>query len=73
MSFLQKAVTRVLQIISRRVNSMMDGDHKIAFDFLRYFNCSIRTKRINVPVVRNAENLTRGAEADIKKISNQSA
>jgi 2-oxoglutarate dehydrogenase E2 component (dihydrolipoamide succinyltransferase) len=48
------------------VNSMMDGDHKIAFDFLWYFNCSIRTKGLMVPV-RNAENLTfRGVEGYIK-------
>jgi 2-oxoglutarate dehydrogenase E2 component (dihydrolipoamide succinyltransferase) len=32
MSFFTKAVTRALQLFPD-VNSMMDGDHKIAFDF----------------------------------------
>jgi 2-oxoglutarate dehydrogenase E2 component (dihydrolipoamide succinyltransferase) len=54
MSFFTKAaVTRALQLFPD-VNSMMDGDHKIAFDFV-IFNCSIRTKGLMVPVVRNAE------------------
>jgi 2-oxoglutarate dehydrogenase E2 component (dihydrolipoamide succinyltransferase) len=68
MSFFTKAVTRALKLYPD-VNSMMDGDYKIAYDFCD-INRSIRTKGLMVPVVRNAENLTfRGVEADIKRLA----
>jgi 2-oxoglutarate dehydrogenase E2 component (dihydrolipoamide succinyltransferase) len=64
MSFFTKAYQSVT-IISD-VNSMMDGDHKIAFDFCD-ISIAVSGPGLMVPVVRNAENLTfRGVEADIK-------
>ena len=69
MSFFTKAVTRALQLYPD-VNSMMDGDHKIAFDFCDISIAVSGPKGLMVPVVRNAENLTfRGIEADIKRLA----
>jgi len=69
MSFFTKAVTRALQLYPD-VNSMMDGDHKIAFDFCDISIAVSGPKGLMVPVVRNAENLTfRGVEADIKRLA----
>jgi 2-oxoglutarate dehydrogenase E2 component (dihydrolipoamide succinyltransferase) len=69
MSFFTKAVTRALQLYPD-VNSMMDGDHKIAFDFADISIAVSGPKGLMVPVVRNAENLTfRGIEADIKRLA----
>ena len=69
MSFFTKAVTRALQMYPD-VNSMMDGDHKIAFDFADISIAVSGPKGLMVPVVRNAENLTfRGIEADIKRLA----
>ncbi|GIZ09344.1 2-oxoglutarate dehydrogenase complex dihydrolipoyllysine-residue succinyltransferase [Flavobacterium sp. UMI-01] len=69
MSFFTKAVTRALQLYPD-VNSMMDGDHKIAFDFCDISIAVSGPKGLMVPVVRNAENLTfRGIEAEIKRLA----
>jgi 2-oxoglutarate dehydrogenase E2 component (dihydrolipoamide succinyltransferase) len=69
MSFFTKAVTRALKLYPD-VNSMMDGDHKIAFDFADISIAVSGPKGLMVPVVRNAENLTfRGVEADIKRLA----
>ena len=69
MSFFTKAVTRALQLYPD-VNSMMDGDYKIAFDFCDISIAVSGPKGLMVPVVRNAENLTfRGIEADIKRLA----
>ncbi|MCG9791693.1 2-oxoglutarate dehydrogenase complex dihydrolipoyllysine-residue succinyltransferase [Flavobacterium algicola] len=69
MSFFTKAVTRALQLYPD-VNSMMDGDHKIAFDFADISIAVSGPKGLMVPVVRNAENLTfRGVEAEIKRLA----
>ena len=69
MSFFTKAVTRALQLFPD-VNSMMDGDHKIAFDFCDISIAVSGPKGLMVPVVRNAENLTfRGVEAEIKRLA----
>ncbi|CAN1572599.1 AceF Pyruvate/2-oxoglutarate dehydrogenase complex, dihydrolipoamide acyltransferase (E2) component, and related enzymes [Flavobacteriaceae bacterium] len=69
MSFFTKAVTRALQLYPD-VNSMMDGDHKIAFDFCDISIAVSGPKGLMVPVVRNAENLTfRGVESDIKRLA----
>ena len=69
MSFFTKAVTRALQLYPD-VNSMMDGDHKIAFDFCDISIAVSGPKGLMVPVVRNAENLTfRGVEAEIKRLA----
>ena len=69
MSFFTKAVTRALQLYPD-VNSMMDGDYKIGFDFCDISIAVSGPKGLMVPVVRNAENLTfRGVEADIKRLA----
>ena len=69
MSFFTKAVTRALQLYPD-VNSMMDGDYKIGFDFCDISIAVSGPKGLMVPVVRNAENLTfRGIEADIKRLA----
>jgi 2-oxoglutarate dehydrogenase E2 component (dihydrolipoamide succinyltransferase) len=69
MSFFTKAVTRALELYPD-VNSMMDGDHKIAFDFTDISIAVSGPKGLMVPVVRNAENLTfRGVEAEIKRLA----
>jgi 2-oxoglutarate dehydrogenase E2 component (dihydrolipoamide succinyltransferase) len=69
MSFFTKAVTRALELYPD-VNSMMDGDHKLAFDFCDISIAVSGPKGLMVPVVRNAENLTfRGVEAEIKRLA----
>ncbi|KQB42827.1 2-oxoglutarate dehydrogenase complex dihydrolipoamide succinyltransferase [Flavobacterium daejeonense] len=69
MSFFTKAVTRALELFPD-VNSMMDGDHKIGFDFCDISIAVSGPKGLMVPVVRNAENLTfRGIEAEIKRLA----
>jgi 2-oxoglutarate dehydrogenase E2 component (dihydrolipoamide succinyltransferase) len=69
MSFFTKAVTRALELFPD-VNSMMDGDHKVAFDFCDISIAVSGPKGLMVPVVRNAENLTfRGVEAEIKRLA----
>jgi 2-oxoglutarate dehydrogenase E2 component (dihydrolipoamide succinyltransferase) len=69
MSFFTKAVTRALKMYPD-VNSMMDGDYKIAYDFCDISIAVSGPKGLMVPVVRNAENLTfRGVETDIKRLA----
>jgi 2-oxoglutarate dehydrogenase E2 component (dihydrolipoamide succinyltransferase) len=69
MSFFTKAVTRALQLFPD-VNSMIDGDHKIAYDFCDISVAVSGPKGLMVPVVRNAENLTfRGVESEIKRLA----
>ncbi|MFH7016424.1 2-oxoglutarate dehydrogenase complex dihydrolipoyllysine-residue succinyltransferase [Flavobacterium sp. FlaQc-47] len=69
MSFFTKAVTRALELYPD-VNSMMDGDYKIAYDFADISIAVSGPKGLMVPVVRNAENLTfRGVEAEIKRLA----
>ena len=69
MSFFTKAVTRALQLFPD-VNSMMDGDHKIAYDFADISIAVSGPKGLMVPVVRNAELLTfRGIESEIKRLA----
>ena len=69
MSFFTKAVTRALQLYPD-VNSMIDGDYKIAYDFCDISVAVSGPKGLMVPVVRNAENLTfRGVEAEIKRLA----
>jgi 2-oxoglutarate dehydrogenase E2 component (dihydrolipoamide succinyltransferase) len=68
MSFFTKAVTRALQLFPD-VNSMMDGDYKVAYDFADISIAVSGPKGLMVPVVRNAELLTfRGIEAEIKPL-----
>lgn len=69
MSFFTKAVTRALQLYPD-VNSMIDGDQKVSFDFCDISVAVSGPKGLMVPVVRNAENLTfRGVEAEIKRLA----
>jgi 2-oxoglutarate dehydrogenase E2 component (dihydrolipoamide succinyltransferase) len=69
MSFFTKAVTRALALYPD-VNSMMDGDYKIGYDFCDISIAVSGPKGLMVPVVRNAENMTfRGIEADIKRLA----
>ncbi|WP_294819835.1 2-oxoglutarate dehydrogenase complex dihydrolipoyllysine-residue succinyltransferase [uncultured Flavobacterium sp.] len=69
MSFFTKAVVRALQLFPD-VNSMMDGDYKISYDFVDVSIAVSGPKGLMVPVVRNAEGLTfRGIEAEIKRLA----
>ena len=69
MSFFTKAVTRALKLYPD-VNSMIDGDYKIAYDFCDISVAVSGPKGLMVPVVRNAENLTfRGVESEIKRLA----
>ncbi|WP_177763036.1 2-oxoglutarate dehydrogenase complex dihydrolipoyllysine-residue succinyltransferase [Flavobacterium sp. I3-2] len=69
MSFFTKAVTRALQLFPD-VNSMIDGQEQIKFDFADISVAVSGPKGLMVPVVRNAELLSfRGVEADIKRLA----
>jgi 2-oxoglutarate dehydrogenase E2 component (dihydrolipoamide succinyltransferase) len=69
MSFFTKAVTRALKMYPD-VNSMIDGDYKIGYDFCDISIAVSGPKGLMVPVVRNAENLTfRGVEGEIKRLA----
>lgn len=69
MSFFTKAVVRALELFPD-VNSMMDGDYKVAYDFADISIAVSGPKGLMVPVVRNAETLTfRGIEAEIKRLA----
>ncbi len=69
MSFFTKAVTRALQLFPD-VNSMIDGQEKITYDFADISIAVSGPKGLMVPVVRSAENLTfRGIEAEIKRLA----
>ncbi len=69
MSFFTKAVTRALQLYPD-VNSMIDGQEKVSFDFCDISVAVSGPKGLMVPVMRNAENLTfRGVEAEIKRLA----
>lgn len=69
MSFFTKAVVRALQLYPD-VNSMIDGDYKISYDFCDISVAVSGPKGLMVPVVRNAETLSfRGVEAEIKRLA----
>jgi len=69
MSFFTKAVTRALQLYPD-VNSMIDGQEKIAYDFCDISVAVSGPKGLMVPVMRNAETLSfRGVEAEIKRLA----
>lgn len=69
MSFFTKAVTRALQLYPD-VNSMIDGDHKVSYDFCDISVAVSGPKGLMVPVVRNAELLSfRGVEQEIKRLA----
>ncbi len=69
MSFFTKAVVRALKEFPD-VNSMIDGDHQIKFDYCDISVAVSGPKGLMVPVVRNAEGLSfRGVEAEIKRLA----
>ena len=69
MSFFTKAVVRALQEFPD-VNSMIDGDHQIKFDYCDISVAVSGPKGLMVPVVRNAEGLSfRGVETEIKRLA----
>ncbi|PIE49613.1 MAG: dihydrolipoyllysine-residue succinyltransferase, partial [Flavobacteriales bacterium] len=69
MSFFTKAVVRALQMYPE-VNSMIDGDYKVSYDFQDISIAVSGPKGLMVPVIRNAENLTfRGIEAEVKRLA----
>lgn len=69
MSFFTKAVVRALQMYPD-VNSMIDGQEKVTFDFCDISVAVSGPKGLMVPIVRSAELLTfRGVEAEIKRLA----
>ena len=69
MSFFTKAVVRALQLYPD-VNSMIDGDYQIKYDFCDVSVAVSGPKGLMVPVMRNAENLSfRGVESEIKRLA----
>ncbi|SDD90777.1 2-oxoglutarate dehydrogenase complex dihydrolipoyllysine-residue succinyltransferase [Riemerella columbipharyngis] len=69
MSFFTKAVTRALQMYPE-VNSMLDGNQMISYDFCDISVAVSGPKGLMVPVVRNAETMSfRGIEAKIKELA----
>jgi 2-oxoglutarate dehydrogenase E2 component (dihydrolipoamide succinyltransferase) len=69
MSFFTLAVVRALELFPD-VNSMMDGDFKISYDFADISIAVSGPKGLMVPVIRNAENLSfRGVESEVKRLA----
>ncbi|MCF6347905.1 MAG: 2-oxoglutarate dehydrogenase complex dihydrolipoyllysine-residue succinyltransferase [Flavobacteriaceae bacterium] len=69
MSFFTKAVVRGLQLFPD-VNSMIDGDFKVSYDFQDISIAVSGPKGLMVPVIRNAENLTfKGIESEVKRLA----
>lgn len=69
MSFFTKAVVRALQLYPD-VNSMIDGDYQIKYDFCDISIAVSGPKGLMVPVMRNTENLSfRGVESEIKRLA----
>ena len=69
MSFFTKAVVRALQLYPD-VNSMIDGDYKIEYDFQDISIAVSGPKGLMVPVIRNAEKLTfKGIESEVKRLA----
>ncbi|MES2411502.1 MAG: 2-oxoglutarate dehydrogenase complex dihydrolipoyllysine-residue succinyltransferase [Bacteroidota bacterium] len=69
MSFFTKAVTRALQLYPD-VNSMIDGQEKISYNFCDISVAVSGPKGLMVPVMRSAETLSfRGIEAEIKRLA----
>ncbi len=69
MSFFTKAVVRALQLYPD-VNSMIDGDYQISYEFQDISIAVSGPRGLMVPVIRNAENLTfRGVESEVKRLA----
>ncbi len=69
MSFFTLAVVRALELYPD-VNSMIDGDYQIKYDFKDISIAVSGPKGLMVPVIRNAENLSfRGVESEVKRLA----
>jgi 2-oxoglutarate dehydrogenase E2 component (dihydrolipoamide succinyltransferase) len=69
MSFFTKAVVRALQLFPD-VNSMIDGDYKISYDFQDISIAVSGPKGLMVPVIRDAQKLGfRGIENEVKRLA----
>src|SRR5690606_19405644 len=69
MSFFTLAVVRALDMYPE-VNSMIDGDHMVTYDFKDISIAVSGPKGLMVPVIRNAENLSfRGVEEEVKRLA----
>jgi 2-oxoglutarate dehydrogenase E2 component (dihydrolipoamide succinyltransferase) len=69
MSFFTKAVVRALKLFPD-VNSMIDGDYKISYDYCDISVAVSGPKGLMVPVVRNAEELSFSViETEIKRLA----
>lgn len=71
MSFFTKAVVKALREFPE-VNSMIDGDHKVQFDYCDISIAVSSPKGLVVPVLRNAEDRSfRGIEQGIKTLADR--
>lgn len=69
MSFFSLAVVRALQLYPD-VNSMIDGDYQIKYDFQDISIAVSGPKGLMVPVMRNVENMSfRGVEEEVKRLA----
>jgi len=69
MSFFTLAVIRALDEYPA-VNSMIDGDYQISYDYKDISIAVSGPKGLTVPVIRNAENLSfRGVESEVKRLA----
>lgn len=69
MSFFTLAVVRALKMYPD-VNSMIDGQEKVTYNFYDISIAVSGPKGLMVPVIRNAENLSfRGVEAEVKRLA----
>ncbi|MCF6222618.1 MAG: 2-oxoglutarate dehydrogenase complex dihydrolipoyllysine-residue succinyltransferase [Flavobacteriaceae bacterium] len=69
MSFFTLAVVRALKLFPG-VNSMIDGDFKISYDFADISIAVSGPKGLMVPVIRNANTLTfKGVEKEVKRLA----
>ena len=69
MSFFTLAVIRALDEYPA-VNSMIDGDYQVSYDFKDISIAVSGPKGLTVPVIRNAENLSfRGVEDEVKRLA----
>ena len=69
MSFFTKAVTRALQMYPD-VNSMIDGDHKVSYNYSDISIAVSGPKGLMTPVLRNAQNLSFASiEQEIKRLA----
>ncbi len=69
MSFFTLAVVRALDLYPG-VNSMIDGDYQVKYDYKDISIAVSGPKGLMVPVMRNVENMSfRGVEAEIKRLA----